>query len=220
MGNPNLKPETGWAFDFGVEHGLSNILLSRATLFRSDIQNFLQWANISSDPEWEQWRPSNVGKIYSQGIELELIHRIIKGLSQSINYTYLESRGKIKDQNYNAYLKSIGKKGGEDFETLMYTPEHQVNYELNYASDFGLGIKINAKYVDERWNNNGWDFDGVVEKKLPGYGLLDVRVSQKILSAELFISIENVLDKKYQSRDGYPLPGRIISAGIRMKLLD
>ncbi len=194
LGNPDLKPEKAWAYDLGFEHQLGNLLLSRLTLFRTNIEDLIEWA---MDPSFI-WMPSNVAKAYSQGVEVEFIHQIMPGLSQNINYTYLHSAGR--------------KEGEDKYEIAPYKPHNRVNYRINYTNNFGLNISLMTEYISEQWSARGETGD-----KLPDYFLLNTRIAQRIRNLEAYISLDNILDKKYQTVFGYPMPGRTIMAGISWK---
>lgn len=194
QGNPDLKPEKAWAYDLGFEHQLGNLLLGRVTLFRTNIEDLIEWAMNPSSI----WTPSNVAEAYTQGVEVEFIHQIMPGFSQSINYTYLHSAGK--------------RKGDNKYEIAPYKPHNRLNYRINYSSDLGLRISLGAEYVSEQWSDRGKTGD-----RLPDYFLLNVRIAQRIRNLEAYISFDNILDKKYQTVFGYPMPGRKIIAGISWK---
>lgn len=194
QGNPDLKPEKAWAYDLGFEHQLGNLLLSRLTLFETNIEDLIDWA---MDPSFI-WFPSNVAHAYSQGIEVEFIHQIMPGLSHSVNYTYVRSAGK--------------KAGEEKYEIAPYRPHNRVNYRINYTNNFGLKLSLGTEYVDEQWSYRGKTGD-----RLPDYFLLNARIAQRFRDLEAYISLDNILDKKYQTVFGYPMPGRTIMAGISWK---
>ncbi|MQY53323.1 MAG: TonB-dependent receptor [Firmicutes bacterium] len=198
QGNPDLKPEKAWAYDLGFEHQLGNLLLSRVTLFRTNIEDLIDWTSVPSEKSSGLWFVSNVAKAYTQGIEVEFIHQIMPGLSQNINYTYLHSAGK--------------KEGEEKYEIAPYKPHNRVNYRINYANNFGLKITLGTEYVDEQW-----EYRGKTGNRLPDYFLLNTRIAQRIRNLEAYISLDNILDKKYQTVFGYPMPGRTIMAGISWK---
>lgn len=214
-GNPDLKPERAWGYDFGLEHQLANNLLSRLTLFRNDIDNFIAWAPSPDDPS--TWFPNNIGKVYNQGVEIELKNQICKGLMHKVNYTYLESEGKITDKSLNDFKIKYGRKGGKDYEVLKYTPKHRLNYAIMFNPDFGLAVNLNVALVDKRWNLDGWDFNGKREKELPGYSIVNAGITQKISDMELFMFVDNIFDKDYRARWEYPLPGRTFRGGINLK---
>jgi len=197
-GTPNLKPEKAWAYDLGFEHQLGNLLLSRVTLFETNIEDLIDWASVPSAKPWGFWFPSNVAKAYTQGVELEFIHQIMSGLSQSINYTYLRSAGKKEEE--------------DKYEIAPYKPHNRVNYRINYTNNFGLKISLGTEYVGEQWSARGETGD-----RLPDYFLFNARIAQRIRNLEAYISLDNILDKKYQTVFGYPMPGRTIMAGISWK---
>ncbi len=191
-GNENVKPEQSIGTDLGIEFKPEEMLILRVTLFYTDIKDLIEWKNVSTNPRYDQWRPSNVGQAFSRGMEIEIENKLINNLSQNFNYIFLESKGK---QN------------GGTRETLQYTPKHRLNYQLDYS----LPAKIKSEIV--------LDYNHKIEKpKLPSYTLVNLRISRKIFRSEIFINIENIFDKRYVSREGYPLPGRYFSAGIIFRL--
>jgi len=198
-GNRNLKPEKAWAYDFGLEHQLGDILLSRLTLFRTNIEDLIDWSPVDSNNPAGLWTPSNVDQAYTQGIEVELIQQILPGLSHSINYTYLESLGKGETE--------------DTYEIAPYKPRNRANYRISYGFNFGLNISLGADYVGEQWSGAGKTGD-----RLPEYILLNLRVAQKIRGIEAYVSLDNLLDKRYETVFGYPMPGRTIMAGISWRL--
>ncbi|MFB0526829.1 MAG: TonB-dependent receptor plug domain-containing protein [bacterium] len=197
-GTPNLKPEKAWAYDLGFEHQLGNLLLSKITLFETNIEDLIDWAWVPSAKPWGFWFPSNVAKAYSQGIEVEFIHQIMSGLSHSVNYTYIHSASKGE--------------GEDKYEIAPYKPHNRVNYRINYTNNFGLKVSLGTEYVDEQWTVRGKTGD-----RLPEYFLLNARIAQRIRNLEAYISLDNILDKKYQTVFGFPMPGRTIMAGISWK---
>ncbi|MFC2048938.1 TonB-dependent receptor plug domain-containing protein [Elusimicrobiota bacterium] len=94
QGNPDIKPETAWGYDIGMEQSLGSFLLGRLTLFRSDIENLIEWTEIDPDLAYDKWRPSNVGEAFNQGVEAGIDLELLKDLEQGINFTYLQSKGK------------------------------------------------------------------------------------------------------------------------------
>ena len=212
-GNPDLKPEKSWAFDLGLEYSPIEILTGKITIFRSDVSNFIQWAPKPDNPNI--WTPLNVAKTYSQGVELELKHSIIKNiLKQKMNCVFLESKGKIEDEALNSSLKISGKRGGENFGTLLYTPNYRINYQIEHLTNFGLKSNLYFEYVPERYNLDEWNFDGYQEVKIPPYKTLNLTISYRISNIEFFSAIENITEEKYEIRYGYPMPGRIIRIGM------
>ncbi|OGS43833.1 MAG: hypothetical protein A2539_06165 [Elusimicrobia bacterium RIFOXYD2_FULL_34_15] len=198
MGNEDLKPEKSIGIDVGAEYKLSDVFVPKITFFYNDIKDLIEWQNISADPTIDTWRPVNVGKAFSRGIEFELENEVTKNLKYNLNYNYLESMG-----------KSSGK-----YKILQYTPRHRINYTLNYLAPLKLKTKLGVEYTHkQKWE----DF---VKHELPGYTLLNFRISRPVLQSELFFSVENILNKRYVSRENFPLPGRTFIGGINLYLWD
>lgn len=194
-GNTNIKPEKSVGTDFGVEFNATKNLLFKATLFYSNVRDLIEWKNVSTSSTYDEWRPSNVGKAFSRGIEFETGINILENLSQKTNYTFLESKGKAE---------------GETYKTLQYTPKHRFNYSLNYLAPAGVKTKLSAEYTHKQeWMTSQ-------RYEIPGYTTVGFRVGKEILQAEVFASLENMFDKRYVSRENYPLPGRTFSTGIKV----
>ena len=197
-GNPGLKPERAWGYDCGMEARLGSALVARITAFRSDVWDMIAWDDVDPNPNYGKWRPSNVGRAFNRGIEVETGHEVIRGLEHGANYTYLESKGK--------------QEGQDRYKTLMYSPRHRAGYRLDYKHKIGLKTGARVNYTHRvRWE----DGYGAVHE-LPGYTVVDVRISQKIALAEVFFAIDNIFERRYQSREGYPLPGRSFTGGMSM----
>jgi len=196
-GNPDLKPEKAWGGDIGVEYKLSNYLSSKLSYFRSDIKDLIKWEAINPLDPKSKWIPSNVGEAYNQGIEIEFVNQITKEISQKINYTYIESKGKE----------------GDEWKTLLYSPYNRLNYQISYNNDFGFGINLRARYMDECW-----DGSGKTGNRISNWTIFDGRISQRIKNLEFFVLVDNIFNEKYQTRHAFPLPGRTFSGGITVSL--
>ena len=52
-----------------------------------------------------------------------------------------------------------------------------------------------------------------------GFTVANIRVGYRVPKlgqrGEVFAAIENLLDKAYQFRDGYPMPGRSLQVGVK-----
>jgi len=66
-GNPNLKPETSKNAEISLD-GTTADVLWRATAYRNDIRDMIQWADSDDDGIWT---PENVGRARIDGLELE-----------------------------------------------------------------------------------------------------------------------------------------------------
>ena len=190
VGDPNLKPEEGIASDAGVEYKTDNWKTS-VTAFLTDTKYL-----ITSVPGANGvFDAVNLGQTRQSGVEYEFSQKIASGLYHKLNYTYLSARDTIKDK------------------PLVYRPQDTVNYGLSYTTKANTRFDASAQYVSGMETNQ-------TPSSLPSYGLLNLGISQKFKDAELWVKVDNVTNKIYQTRLGYPLPGTVYSAGLSVKFWD
>lgn len=199
QGNEDLESETSVSCDFGVQAKLSKSFLGKMTIFHSKIKDLIKWSSTESGSTI-LYQPENVEKGINQGLELGIETRILPKITQTINYTYLYSAGKSEDE--------------DDYVVLEFKPHHRANCEIDYLNDFGFSLNLSCEYVHNQWERR--DKSG---HRIPSRTILNGRVSQKILDAEVFLALDNITDKRYITRtDGfgkfYPLPGRTLRGGI------
>ena len=95
---------------------------------------------------------------------------------------------------------------------LTYQPKHKASLSLNYKGKAGLNAGLEGQFVDRSFDN------AVNSRYVKRYYVVGLRVSQEINDEiNIFIKIDNLLNKKYQIRRGYPLPGLSVTSGIKLK---
>ncbi|MBN1622072.1 MAG: TonB-dependent receptor [Endomicrobiales bacterium] len=191
--DPKLKPEEGISSDIGIEYR-QNKLKSGITLFLTESTNLISWPYDSTTMKYTA---KSIGKSRQSGAEFSLKHKIISGLIHTLNYTYLWA---VDTENNRV---------------LNYRPYNTVNYTVTYMPFVTTRLNAAAKYVSQQdtWNS--------VTPQLPEYTVVDLSVSQKLgPSTELWVKANNVLDEKYQTRLGYPLPGVFYSFGANIRFLN
>jgi vitamin B12 transporter len=83
-GNPNLDPETSLAWDFGIEHEITDLHTASISLFQTDLEDAIL-ANYTSGIY------ENVpGESTASGIEAEIDGDITDQISYQVNYTWLD----------------------------------------------------------------------------------------------------------------------------------
>jgi vitamin B12 transporter len=113
FGNPNLLPETSWAWDAGFEQFYWDDRASfSATFFDARIKNLI----VNTFPA------SNVGRARSQGVELEHSIKLYEGLSFNTNYTYTHSINRATEKRIARIPRHMGKLGlSYDYQRLHFT---------------------------------------------------------------------------------------------------
>lgn len=189
-GNPNLEPEKGISGEFGIEKRFSKFFKIGLTYFRSDYNNLIKWQKDSDNI----WRPKNISSVIINGVEQEYQIKLFDHLNIDVAYTYLSA----KDDKTHQYL--------------TYQPKHKASLSLAYngISDFDLGLK--GRFVERSFDNAA---NSIYVKR---FFVLDFNLSKKLRSGiTCFISLNNLLHKKYQIRRNYPLPGFSLTSGIKLE---
>lgn len=191
--NPNIEPEKSLSYDFGGEYSFTDFLNVKTTLYRIDFTELVTW---QPDP-FGNWLPVNSqGEVRSTGVETAVSHKINKYMSHSANYTYNSTRDR------------------ETEKVLFYRPAHKINYSVRMTNNSGTALNISVEGVGRQFTDN------IMESSVPGYATADFRLTQVFLSAKVFMGVDNLTNKRYLTRVGYPLPGKIYYAGIKINFLN
>ncbi len=193
-GNPALRPEKAWTYDAGFELHQESASF-RATYFRANVKDLIQIAPITRDTA------VNVPEARRQGAELEIRHAWNAHFQHSVNYTYLENRGKPA--------------GVTDWTPLALSPRHAANYLATWMSGRRWRIDSTVRYEDSRYAGNG-----MTGTKLGSQLLWDLRLAFKLRQLELYAGVNDVTNKRYEAVPGYPLPGRTAYGGLSLRLWD
>lgn len=192
-GNSTLVPEEGITSDIGAEY-TGKSFKAGMTAFLTDSRNLISWnSTFDAATNTSLYKTENINASRQTGAELTFSNKIASGLYQSVNYTYLWA-----EDTQNKRL-------------LNYRPRNAANYTVTYLTAFDMKIDLTAQYTGEQ---ETWEMSYPV---LPEFTLLNLGISQKIRDTEIWARANNLTDKKYQTRNKYPLPGFNFSAGVTVK---
>ena len=180
VGNPNLKPEDSKSFEAGFA-GNHEFWQWELRGYHTNIDNLIVWAPISTG-SWT-WSPYNIGKAQIDGLEAE-ISTVILGWQNKLNMNMLNPWDKTND----------AKLPGRAQDTLSYDVSKSFG-------DFDFGSKFLVQSGRYSSSNN--------TDRVGGYMTIDLRTTYHIdnnwmLSAKF----NNMLDKQYQTNNGYRTFGR------------
>ena len=174
----------------GIEKKFSRFFKTGLTYFKSEYERLIKWQQDSDTI----WRPKNIDAAAIQGIEQEISISPLDYLDINISYAYLLA----KDDKTHKYL--------------TYQPKHKASLSLNYKGKAGLNVGLQGQFVDRSFHNAS---NSIYVKR---YYVLGLRVSKKIKDKiNIFTNIDNLFNKKYQIRRGYPLPGLSVTSGIKLE---
>jgi iron complex outermembrane receptor protein len=200
IGNENLKPETGWSYELGVDYVFHPQIQVTTSLFERDQENLIDYVQYTAADTAS--RATNFTKAVTRGVEIAFRWKNdLKGEPGStdnvalqhmmVRYTYLDSR--IDVGNIYSSLYSF------------IHPRHQLNIVLSGNSPLSINITTSATHKIK--------LDGT------SYTLIDAKLSRLFSHIDVFIQGTNLLNKSYEEIVGVPLPGRWLWAGVEFRVL-
>lgn len=203
LGNPDLRPEISLGQEAGVQYTSrpsapgSRSLNFKAAVFSTSVKDWVLWNQVSATT----WSPRNVKKVWSRGAEAQVSAKTQLGsviTELSLQYTYTRSTNEdIYDSQTSNELN----------KQLPLTPMHEGSATAR-AGWRKYTVNAVAAYTGKQYT----DGDNNKFNALKGYLITNVWLSRtfawKDLRASLAGEVNNVFDVAYQSRVGYPLPGR------------
>lgn len=199
-GNPNLKPEKSYGFDFGVEQTfLDGKAVADVTFFHQTLEDEI----FTSFPP-----PAFIGTPFNddgdserQGVELQLNVYPVEGLSIGVNYTYLHAT---------------------DFDGSreVRRPRHEGGIAATYRFlDNRASITADARFVAGNLDN---DFTapsfGSQDVKLDDYTVVNIAASYDVTeNLAVYGRVNNLFDTDYEEVYGYSTQGVTGYAGVRLR---
>jgi vitamin B12 transporter len=210
-GNPDLKPETGTAWEIGVNQsfGKEGTSLS-VTYFSQRFTNMIQY-----DPGVAPGDPNyyNIAAADASGVEANFHGVISKQWWLDAGYTWLSTKvvSSISSGDPTATLIPG--------EPLLRRPSNAGNIGINYQMVRKLSFGVQAQYVGSRQDI---DYNLGSRVTLPSYALVNASIllSLKADTEGRFIAVTargtNLFNTGYQQTVGFEAPGRALLVGIRL----
>lgn len=199
-----LKAESGITCELGADYSMlyrSWEVKGFFTLYKSDVKNWIRWL-----PAGEVWRPQNVPKVSSNGIEAGagFVKKWMEWkLSGDINYTFTKVTTK----------KSLLKNDPSIGKQMAYQPKHAftANCKVSYKNVSG---ELSYGYTGERTTTDIYDI-------MSAYSLLDLSLQYdfKIFNNNFTVSgdFNNLFNTDYQNVLFYAMPGINFAIALQWK---
>jgi len=173
VGNPGLEPEESRTWSAGLNGG-THVTNWSVNLFKTKVENLIQWAPVDSAFPFGQWTPSNVSEAEIKGIEFEFSTRIFE-MDIAFDASFLRPEDADTDK------------------TLIRRAKRYANLHIDRQwAQWSAGAS---------WKLSGHRYEDADNlERLDGYGLLDLRVAYQFdpdWTAKL--SVSNALDKDYET---------------------
>ena len=202
-GNPDLNPEDAWLTDLGIDfnHRIDarwNLKL-KADVFYNFLKDKIVSAPTEEDPNI--WAPYNIGKVRSVGTD------ILAGTS------YESGDWNVSAEMRYSYQSAIDKTPDS------YTYDTPVPYVARHTVVISADASWKGLSLAPVWQLRAGRTDSMGE--MPDWNTLDVNLSKSFNVAKsrllLRLAARNILDCRYETVSGYPLPGRSFTGGIEYR---
>jgi len=203
LGNPDLKNESGYTFDFGLNQNFGNDyykLKLDQTVFLSSIDNIIVWQPRLIDGKWE---PINKTVGTSSGLELGVDFSFFVGASTiGVKESYSYTNAQTSEDN------------GKTWDRQVYSPLHNSNSTIWWSYK-----RISANFLINYYSERNIDRAG---NTLPAYALGDFSLGYSIkldrFNIDLVGKVNNVWDTQYQVTNGYAMPLRNYMLSVKFSI--
>ena len=198
-GNPNLDPEKSQyqtiKYKLFFDDSYSNIYLNIGDRYTDDL---IQWVPI--DESFFVWQPQNIASSRRTNITIGSQYKLERlPLQIAIHTTYQ----KTKDNDLD--------------KPLLYAPE-LIGYAGIVYTSSAIKISLNTHYTGEKVSSYGYPDDEL----LPAFIITNAAFQYQIPifgnHISISLDINNILDKQYETINGYPEPGRAARFGLKYML--
>lgn len=209
-----LDVQTSRDLTFGIRYRDGSWAIE-AKGFRHILENEIGFVSAAIIPPFGQ--NINLAPTVRSGVELDGHWRPLKGLKISGAYQYVDARFRAGTMN------GIEVAGNQ----VPLVPRHRASLRAAWLLDASQTLSAGFRYVGEQVLDNDWTNQVASGRRLPGYGLADLRFAFTKARIEWAASVDNLFDKRNVSYGGvlvrtgslflYPDPTRTwrLSAALR-----
>lgn len=185
QGNPNLRPETSNQYEIGLNWLRGQETIDLA-IYRNLVYDEISWSLVTNTNE-------NLARTRHQGIEVSWERRLARNTQMALSYNYLDAINRDSDAR------------------LGRLPHHQVELTL------GRSIKTWDAALTGRWEDRRSDknYDTNTYVIVPSRLVVDFTLAKTLSGVRPYVSVRNLLNKRFDELAGYPAEGRSVEAGLR-----
>ncbi len=202
-GNPNLKPESGWSGDVGIQENFAKNnfgVNSGLSVFISEVRDMIVWQPASLGI----WMPHNISSVWSRGLETNLnLHYLFKIVLLDLKAKYSFTRStenKLTANNAHSFGKQI-----------FYVPTHLGSFEIGMTIK-GFKVAYLHNYTGKRFITA--DNTHYLRPYEIGTFTFSKSIHLKKFAIAVFFRVDNCWNKNYQLLAWRPMPMRSYQSGI------
>lgn len=192
LNNPDLKPETSFGSHAGASFN-NKKWNGEISLFRNDIRNLidpfaLPFSRSNGQSIFSYY---NVSKVYTQGFSTDIKYWVIKNITLSAGYQFLDAKdkdvlrrienGKLYKRDLSTYATTVVKKS--DYFGLFNRSRHTANFKIDFSNpESGWNIYARAVYRGKFGftDLNGNKIADDPAEMIKGYWMINLAVAKTI----------------------------------------
>jgi outer membrane receptor protein involved in Fe transport len=182
LANRNLVAERLTGGEGGVDLTLADGTIdARAVFYWSEIIRPVANVTLEVTPELITRQRQNLGRTRARGVEIDLRARATRSLSITAGYAYSDSR--VERFEANRSLEGL---------RIPQVPAHVATIQLQYSGGERVTLGVQGRLASSQFD------DDQNRLRLGGFGTVDALAAYRLgTHAELFVSAENVFDRRY-----------------------
>ena len=192
LGNPALSPEVTWSYEVGADVALAGGEAAVSmTWFYQDFHDLIQYDDTVPGPAG-YGQLGNVGKSFSRGVELGGTWQLNRFVGFAGTYTYSDTW----NSTYGQQIRGVPTQRGS--ASILLTPTAAFTGRVDWRAE--------SDQLDVPPNGG--------DPRRPGYARVDLHGrylwrtgSRDVPQVALTGKVENLLNRDYEERKGYPAPG-------------
>jgi outer membrane cobalamin receptor len=192
IGNPNLKPESAWSGDGGVDWNPSTRLTLSVTGFYSRQRDAIDYVRAA---EADPWRAANLSGLHFAGVESSA--------------TWLPARAQTVRIAWTSLVGAQDALHGLQSEYVFNYPVQNVHVEWTVALGHQFVLR-NSVQIAQRYRQTAypvWDMAVTHESAASKWGQI-----------RPYLRLANLSNTGYQEIEGVAMPGRSITGGVSVRL--
>jgi outer membrane cobalamin receptor len=225
-GNPNLTPEKSFSHDFGLSYTNQNKGITLGiTYFDNSHKGLIMYDRSNKDTTTYK----NATKARMSGIELSLAY----DLGNMLGYKY-----SLKVYSNLTHMLKSEVTIDTVTSDMKYVRNNNASFGVEYNNRTDIIVRLNARYIGNRFEDNWlYKYDAALKTNVPlqtsnGQDIRPSLVNEMVLEHPAFLvfdlsgsytlaqkytiglAIQNLFDENYAEKDGYYMPGRMITVSF------
>jgi outer membrane receptor protein involved in Fe transport len=209
-GDPVLKPEKNNAAELYYQHNFSLSDFMRLSAYYYDVEDYIVFR---FDPNWQGVYNIDNAELYGASLDGKVTLTDWVTGNASLTWQKSKKEGDIYDV-------------AELSDEIDYLPEWKASAGLEFALPYRSVFSVTVRYVGERQTiysystYSGWTAQQHFKRvDLDPFITTDINLKIPVGNhAELGCYAENLFDEEYEERFGYPMPGIIFGATLKLFL--